>query len=152
MLCFSVLMRHTECNGRSNRFESLTPDRGLGIAMTTTELRFFRERLEILMARVEGKESVLRGELFGIAEEPVIGGIHEQFAADDLSREDFDGEVALSLLGNEREILDECRLALERIENGKFGVCETCSQPITKHRLMALPYARACVACARAAD
>ncbi len=119
--------------------------------MTKTELRFFRERLELLMGKVGGKESVLRGELFGVSEEPASRGVHEQYTDDDLSREDAEGEIALGLLGNEREILDECRAALERIESGKFGACETCAKPIAKHRLMALPYTRLCVSCARTA-
>ena len=123
----------------------------LGDVMTEAEVRFFRERLEQLIGRAGEKESDLRGELFRAGDEPA-GRVHEQFADDDLSREESDQEIGLILLSNERELLDACHLAMSRIEHGTYGVCETCSKPIAKHRLMALPYARHCTACSRKKD
>ena len=37
--------------------------------------------------------------------------------------------------------------ALERIEDGTFGICDACKQPISKERLQAVPHARMCIAC-----
>ena len=37
--------------------------------------------------------------------------------------------------------------ALEKIERGKYGQCETCSRPIGRNRLEAVPHARLCVEC-----
>jgi DnaK suppressor protein len=37
--------------------------------------------------------------------------------------------------------------ALERIENGTFGACDSCGEPIAKERLEAVPHARLCIAC-----
>ena len=119
-----------------------------GDVMTKAEIRFFRERLEQMIDRAGGKESVLRGELFGVSDEP-LGRVHEQYADDDMSREESEQEIGLTLLSNERELSDECHSAINRIEHGTYGVCESCSKPIAKHRLMALPYARACMACSR---
>jgi DnaK suppressor protein len=119
--------------------------------MTKTEIRFFRERLERLIDRLDGEESELRGELFGTERTPIGGAGNEQRTIDDLSRESSEGEITLTLLGNERELLDECHAAMKRIEAGTFGACEACSKPIAKHRLMAVPYARTCVACSGAA-
>jgi DnaK suppressor protein len=39
--------------------------------------------------------------------------------------------------------------ALERIEQGYFGVCEICEEFIGIDRIRALPYARMCVQCAQ---
>jgi len=37
--------------------------------------------------------------------------------------------------------------ALERIENGAYGVCTECNQPISKERLEAVPHALKCIKC-----
>jgi len=37
--------------------------------------------------------------------------------------------------------------ALERLENGSFGHCVVCEEPIHKERLEAVPYATLCIAC-----
>ena len=38
-------------------------------------------------------------------------------------------------------------MALERIENGTFGVCDSCGQQIHCDRLEAVPHARLCIEC-----
>lgn len=37
--------------------------------------------------------------------------------------------------------------ALERIEQGKFGLCHECGDPISRERLKAVPHARLCIQC-----
>jgi RNA polymerase-binding transcription factor DksA len=39
--------------------------------------------------------------------------------------------------------------ALRRIEEGTFGICQTCRQPISEERLEAIPYATQCIDCRR---
>lgn len=39
-------------------------------------------------------------------------------------------------------------LALERIEDGTYGICRKCDGPISDQRLNAVPYAPLCKACA----
>ena len=41
--------------------------------------------------------------------------------------------------------LNEVKHALKRIEEGKYGVCEVCGEPIPEKRLEAFPAARACL-------
>jgi RNA polymerase-binding transcription factor DksA len=65
-----------------------------------------------------------------------------------LGSRETDEAMTLALAGNETQILDEINAALERIETGTFGRCESCRKPIAKDRLQALPYARFCIACA----
>jgi DnaK suppressor protein len=45
-----------------------------------------------------------------------------------------------------REIAD----ALHRIDQGAYGVCMECDEPISPKRLDAVPWARYCVACQEA--
>ncbi len=42
----------------------------------------------------------------------------------------------------------QIREALKRIENGTYGVCSKCSQPIARARLAAAPSTDTCIACA----
>lgn len=41
--------------------------------------------------------------------------------------------------------------AIERMNDGLFGICESCAAPISPARLEAVPYASRCAACAKAA-
>lgn len=43
----------------------------------------------------------------------------------------------------------EIRKALERIEDGTYGICATCGEDINTKRLQALPYATQCINCAK---
>jgi DnaK suppressor protein len=57
------------------------------------------------------------------------------------------GEVE-ALAGNLREALNDVEAALVKLDNGTFGVCEGCGQPIPPARLEAKPAARRCMDCA----
>jgi DnaK suppressor protein len=54
--------------------------------------------------------------------------------------------------GAGRHLLDEIDAAQARLAAGTFGVCEGCGKPIPLTRLRAMPTARRCVACERAAE
>ena len=57
----------------------------------------------------------------------------------------------LDALANQaRGHLAEIDAAIARLEDGTYGVCETCGQPISDARLRARPVARACITCASA--
>lgn len=56
-------------------------------------------------------------------------------------------------LGNgDRRLLKEVNRALERIEEGSFGVCERCGDLIAEKRLEVIPFARYCIHCQRLAE
>ena len=57
------------------------------------------------------------------------------------------GEVE-ALAGNLRESLIDVEAALAKLDNGTFGDCEACGQPIPPARLEAAPAARLCMECA----
>jgi DnaK suppressor protein len=56
-------------------------------------------------------------------------------------------EQELTLLSNVRETLQQTEHALERLDMGTYGNCESCGQPIGKARLQAFPRATLCVTC-----
>jgi DnaK suppressor protein len=56
-------------------------------------------------------------------------------------------------LGNgDRRLLREVVAALAKLEDGTFGSCERCGEPIAEKRLDALPFARYCITCQRLAE
>ena len=57
-------------------------------------------------------------------------------------------DLTIDALERERLLLSEIEHALERIEQGEYGVCEGCGADIPPRRLEALPWARFCVPCA----
>jgi len=56
-------------------------------------------------------------------------------------------ETYLSLLGPKRQELEAIEEALHRLENGSYGECEACGQPIEPRRLEVMPETPFCRAC-----
>lgn len=56
-------------------------------------------------------------------------------------------EQELTLANNTRDLLAQNIHALARIDEGTFGTCELCGEPIGKARLQAFPRATMCVQC-----
>jgi RNA polymerase-binding transcription factor DksA len=57
------------------------------------------------------------------------------------------GEVD-ALVGSLRETLVDIDAALDKLDAGTYGQCESCGQDIAEARLEAMPAARLCMACA----
>jgi RNA polymerase-binding transcription factor DksA len=60
----------------------------------------------------------------------------------DAGTDTFDRDFALSLVSSEQEALSEIDAALQRINAGTYGVCELTGKPISRERLLAVPFAR----------
>jgi DnaK suppressor protein len=61
----------------------------------------------------------------------------------------FDRELGYSLESNSGHVLAAIDEALRRIEEGSFGTCVRCGNPIAEERLEAMPYATKCIECKR---
>lgn len=57
-------------------------------------------------------------------------------------------EMVEKLSMREKDIFCKLNNALQRIEEGSFGLCEECEEPIAEKRLQAIPYCTACISCA----
>ncbi|MDR1665467.1 MAG: TraR/DksA C4-type zinc finger protein [Puniceicoccales bacterium] len=51
-------------------------------------------------------------------------------------------EITLTVVSNEKEMLDEVEAAIRRIFDGTYGLCEITGKPIPKKRLEAVPFTR----------
>lgn len=60
-----------------------------------------------------------------------------------------DNETTFKILELESDNLGQIDDALERIEDGTYGICEECKEPIGIERLKALPFTPLCINCKR---
>ena len=58
-----------------------------------------------------------------------------------------DRNFLLRIRDRERKLIVKIREALERIENGTFGICEVCGEEISEERLRARPVTTLCIDC-----
>ncbi|MBA7512418.1 RNA polymerase-binding transcription factor DksA [subsurface metagenome] len=56
-------------------------------------------------------------------------------------------EVTSQILSSGSEALSEIDLALQKINQDKYGFCENCNKAIGKRRLKFIPQARLCIKC-----
>jgi RNA polymerase-binding transcription factor len=59
-------------------------------------------------------------------------------------------DVAHTLMSGAQFALGEIDAALQRIDTGRYGLCQLCGGPIGLERLEVLPMASLCIACQRA--
>lgn len=67
------------------------------------------------------------------------------FDEGDLGSEMFEREKAMSIREGVEERLADIERALKRLDDGTYGVCEACGEPIPAERLAARPEARFCL-------
>ncbi len=65
----------------------------------------------------------------------------------DISSDNFELELTLGLIENEERQVKEIDLAIARLKEGTYGVCENCGEKIPKPRLKAIPNATLCLKC-----
>jgi len=65
----------------------------------------------------------------------------------DLASEHYERENSLELYLYEQELLKAIDQALDRIQEGSYGICAVCSRPINPRRLLAVPNAKLCLNC-----
>jgi DnaK suppressor protein len=91
------------------------------------------EELEQLKSTVRPADERREGSPFGKREEEAT--------------ESFELEKRLTLEKRIREQLAEVEHALQKFEDGTYGSCDNCGQPIDPARLEALPQASLCLNC-----
>jgi DnaK suppressor protein len=103
-------------------------------------LEEFRQRLIVLRRETAGEVAMLRDE------GATLGTDGTQDVGDDAANT-YARQMLLGMSERERALLREIDEALDRIDEGTYGVCEECGEAISAPRLKALPYATLCVDC-----
>jgi DnaK suppressor protein len=93
-----------------------------------------------------------RNKLVGTDDEIVkdAQGLRDDDVVDEVDRAQTAqaGEVIARLDGKDQRELGEIDAALERLAEGRYGICAECEEEIPQARLEVLPEARACAGCA----
>ena len=55
--------------------------------------------------------------------------------------------IHLKLKQTDAKILQAIEEALKRIEQGTYGTCRDCGEPVAEARLLAIPWTRVCIVC-----
>ena len=111
----------------------------MGDRMRRKDLNFFRKlltrRLEELLMEAEKTKNTVKAT--------------EESSSDpmDQASNQLERDFLLRLRDRESKLIVKIKEALERIENGTFGVCEECGEEISLKRLRARPMATLCIHC-----
>ncbi len=113
--------------------------------LTVAEIRKFRELLLAKRNEILGNVATIENETFR-KERSELSSMPLHMA--DAGSDNFEQDFALDLMDSERKLLAEINEALDRIEEGTYGVCQGKGKAIPKARLNAIPWARYCLQCA----
>ena len=70
----------------------------------------------------------------------------------DMAADTYERELSMNMVSAEQEILYQIDDALKRMDDGSYGSCLECHQPVSMSRLKAVPYASLCIECQRAKE
>jgi len=100
---------------------------------------------DALRAELQAKKEELSSRL-----ERITANLQRGFDSDskEMAKELEDSEV-VDALGNEaRAEIAKISAALVRLDNGRYGTCSECLEPIEADRIKVYPYADECIECA----
>lgn len=103
---------------------------------------------QVLIKRRDALRKALAGDLSLLKE------MRAQSSGDlvDAALDSVQDEISSQLAEVESRELARIEIALERMRNGDYGICEGCGCSIPMARLNALPYATLCIKCQREAE
>ena len=70
----------------------------------------------------------------------------------DHSSQENDLHVNLALKQTDTKLVRAIEDALQRVDQGTFGICMDCEEPIAEVRLVAVPWTRVCIDCKEKQD
>jgi DnaK suppressor protein len=115
---------------------------GKEVQMRKDRLAYFKKRL--IEKQRQLTEEVGRTALYGKdQEDDSIKDLGDQ------ANTAYTREFFFELGNGDRRLLRDVVTALQKLDDGGFGNCERCSEPISEKRLEALPFARHCIDCQR---
>ena len=117
---------------------------------TARELKEFKKLLLAKRTFITSDLDRLQNETLSKSRQEAAGDISNMPThMPDIASDNFEQEFSVGLIENVEDEVREIDAALERTEEGTFGICESCGQLIPKARLRAIPYARLCIVCKR---
>jgi DnaK suppressor protein len=108
--------------------------------MKKTELKRFRKILE------EKRDAVVRRARETMDQDMTLDA-SELPDEMDLASSEYMQSFTFRLRGRERHFLQKIEKALKKLDEGEFGICEDCEEPISIKRLEARPETELCIRC-----
>ena len=118
--------------------------------MKAEEVAQYKKMLLSLRERLVGKVDFMQGETLKKSRQDASGDLSNvPIHMADVGTDNYERDIMIELIQNGEEGVRNIDIALEKIEEGTFGVCELCAKKINKERLKAVPYAKLCIDCQR---
>jgi DnaK suppressor protein len=118
--------------------------------LTPEELNMFREMLIAKRNELLGTVTQLRDDALHKSRQESAGDLSAMpIHMADIGSDNWEQEFTLGLLANENELLREIDEALQRMDQGTYGVCLATNKHIQKRRLRVKPWAKYCIEYAR---
>jgi len=111
------------------------------------ELEFFRDLLVAKRRELLGDVHSMEEEALRSATGSNLSNLPIHMA--DMGTDNYEQEFTLGLVEKDRQLLREINVALGKIRDGTYGICEGTGKPITKARLEAKPWAKYSIEYAR---
>ncbi len=122
------------------------PVRKISQVQDETRMTMKPDKLEFFRNMLNQKINDLLGEAGKTVSEMI--SVKENFPdPNDRASLESDRNFELRIRDRERKLILKMREAIQRIDDGTFGVCESCSGPISEKRLMARPVTTFCIEC-----
>ncbi len=118
--------------------------------LTAAALEKFRELLLEKRREVAGDVSAIEGEALNPSRSGSLSSLPQHMA--DQGSDEFEQTLSLGIAATQRKLLIEIEAALDRIDNGVYGICEMTGRAIAKARLEATPWCRYSLEGAQMAD
>ncbi|MBI1978308.1 MAG: TraR/DksA C4-type zinc finger protein [Candidatus Omnitrophica bacterium] len=116
--------------------------------MEKEELEKLKSQLKAERARIADGINHIERDNLNRSQRDAAGDLSGySFHMADMATDNFDREFSLDLASNEQAVLNRIDEALNKIEEGTYGICENCEKPISFKRLKAVPYAKLCIKC-----
>jgi DnaK suppressor protein len=93
------------------------------------------------------KAAELRNRMSADKAAAIVSRLEDPSDSGDLSQQSHEEWLFLNRNNLEKTLLREVEEALMRVQDGTYGVCQECEEPISPKRLQALPWAKFCVRC-----
>lgn len=119
--------------------------------MDSQTLARLRAQLERDLARLEAEVAAIEAQERDSLSEASGENVYRDHMADQGSAT-FERELDITLEENLKELLNEVRVALARIEEGSYGRCIRCGADIPGERMEAVPTASLCISCKEAVE
>jgi DnaK suppressor protein len=103
---------------------------------TDRNVKTLREKAQELRRRMSAEKAAA-----------FVSRLEDPSDSGDLSQQSHEEWLFLNRNSLEKSLLRDVEEALERVEQGVYGVCQECDEAISAKRLQALPWAKFCVRC-----